>query len=293
MRQQNWLGYLFVAPALLTLFAVIGFPLLNAAWMSLHQIVLTKPDLGTPFIGLQNYREVLQTDYFLGALRITAIWVGVNLVIQIVLGMLIALLLNAVFPGRGVVRGILLIPWVVPSVVALMTWRWMYDGQFGIINSLLTQFHIIARPVAWLGNTETSLWAVMVESIWKGTPFVFVMLLAALQAVPRELYDSARVDGANAWQGFWRITLPLIRPTLVIAATLTTIYTFNNFNSIWLLTEGGPLRSSETLTILVYKEAFQAFDIGQATAIGMITFFMLLVFVAVFGRSYVRSQIDL
>ncbi len=293
MKSTDWFGYLLVAPALLVLLGVIGFPLVQAAWMSMHQIVLTRPDQGRPFVGFQNYLEVISAPYFVPDLINTAVWVGVNLGGQMLLGLAIAVLLNQAFWGRGLARGILLIPWILPSVVSLLTWRWMYDAQFGVINSLLVQWGFIERAVAWLGNTETALGAVIVESIWKGTPFVFVMLLAALQAVPRELYDSSRVDGANMWQSFRHITLPMIQPTLVIAATLTTIYTFNNFNAIWLLTEGGPLRSSETLNILVYKQAFQAFDLGQATATGMMTFAILLVFVALLGRSYVRSQIDL
>jgi ABC-type sugar transport system permease subunit len=293
LKSTDWFGYLLVAPALLVLLGVIGFPLVQAAWMSMHQIVLTRPDQGRPFVGFQNYLEVISAPYFVPDLINTAVWVGVNLGGQMLLGLAIAVLLNQAFWGRGLARGILLIPWILPSVVSLLTWRWMYDAQFGVINSLLVQWGFIERAVAWLGNTETALGAVIVESIWKGTPFVFVMLLAALQAVPRELYDSSRVDGANMWQSFRHITLPMIQPTLVIAATLTTIYTFNNFNAIWLLTEGGPLRSSETLNILVYKQAFQAFDLGQATATGMMTFAILLVFVALLGRSYVRSQIDL
>jgi multiple sugar transport system permease protein len=177
-------------------------------------------------------------------------------------------------------------------VVAVLTWRWMYDAQFGVINRLLEGVGIIDRGVAWLGNVETAMGAVIVESVWKGTPFVFVMLLAALQAVPAELYDAAKVDGADGWRRLLYVTLPTIAPTLAIAATLTTVYTFNNFNSIWLMTEGGPLRATETLTILVYKQAFQSFNMGQATAIGVITFLALLLFVLLFGRSYLRGQLE-
>lgn len=284
-------GYLLVAPAVLVLAAVIGYPLVQAAVMSLHKVVLIQGG-DSPFVGLQNYIDVVTADYFLADLRTTGVWVAVNLAAQVAIGLGIALLLNARFPGRGLARGLMLIPWVTPSVVSLLTWRWMYDAQFGVINAALTGLGIIERGRAWLGNTDTALWAVIAESVWKGTPFVFVMLLAALQAVPRELYDSARVDGANTWHAFRHITIPMIMPTLLIAATLTTIYTFNNFNAIWLLTEGGPLRATETLTILVYKQAFQAFNLGQATASGMLTFLILLVFVVIFGRGYIRSQVD-
>lgn len=292
-KADTWVGYLLIAPALLTLLAIIGYPLVKAFIMSLHRNILTKPYLGQPFIGLENYQTVLQQDYFWNAVVNTAVWTGANLAAQLLLGLGIALLLNLEFPGRALARGAMLIPWVTPSVVAVLTWRWMYDAQFGVINDLLVRFGLIDKGVAWLGNTGTAMTAVIIESIWKGTPFVFVMLLAALQAVPKELYDSAKVDGANTWNRLWHITMPVIRPTLLIAATLTTIYTFNNFNAIWLMTEGGPLRATETLTILVYKQAFQAFDLGQATAIGVITFFCLMLFVVLFGRRYVRAQMEL
>lgn len=289
-RRESLIGYLLIAPAFLTLLAVIGYPLVRAFSMSMHRIVLTRPRDGQPFVGFENYLTVLQADYFSNAVWNTVVWTGVNLVVQLVLGLGIALLLNLEFPGRALARGIMLIPWVTPSVVAVLTWRWMYDAQFGIINRLLEAARIIDRGVAWLGNTHTAMGAVIMESVWKGTPFVFVMLLAALQAVPTELFDAAKVDGANALGRLRYVTLPTIMPTMAIAATLTTIYTFNNFNTIWLMTEGGPLRATETMTILVYKQAFQAFNMGQATAIGVITFLVLMVFVLLFGRGYLRSQ---
>ncbi len=287
------MGYLLIAPAFLALFGVIGYPLVQAFIMSLHKIILTDPGAGQPFVGLANYMTAITSPLFGGALWLSVVWTAVNLVIQMVLGLAVALVLNEPFPWRGLARGIALIPWVTPSVVSVLTWRWMYDAQFGVINAALVGLGIVSRPVVWLGNTQTALWAVIAESIWKGTPFVAIMLLAALQAVPTELYDVAKVDGANAWRRLRHITLPLIMPTLIVAATLTTIFTFNNFNAIWLMTQGGPLHATETLTILVYDQAFVAYDMGQATAIGMITFFILLVFVVIFGRYYIKSELNL
>jgi ABC-type sugar transport system permease subunit len=288
--RRNGAGYLLIAPAFLTLLAVIGYPMIMAFGMSLRKMILIKPHLGQPFVGLENYRAVLEAPFFWKAVWQTGIWTGTNVAAQLVLGLATALLLNNNFPGRGLARGIMLIPWITPSVVAVLTWKWMYDAQFGVINHFLLQTGLLERSVAWLGNTETAMGAVIIESVWKGTPFVFVMLLAGLQSVPGELYDSAKVDGAAGLQRFRFITLPLLKPTIVIAATLTTIYTFNNFPAIWLMTEGGPLRSTETLTILVYKHAFQAFNFGEASAIGVITFLVLLLFVVLFGREYVRAQ---
>ncbi len=293
LATRNLPGYLLILPAMLALLGVIGYPLVRAFIMSLHKMILIRPQLGQPFVGLENYQTVINSPYFGNAIWQTFVWTSVNLVGQLVLGLLIALLLNASFPGRGLARSVMLIPWVTPSVVAVLTWKWMYDGQFGVINSWLVQLGIIERGVAWLGNTGTAMGAVLIESIWKGTPFVLVMLLAGLQAIPAELLDSASVDGANRWQRFRYVTVPFLRPTLVIAATLTTIYSFNNFNSIWLMTEGGPLRATETLTILTYKLAFRNFDMGSATAAGVLTFLILLLFVVIFGRQYIKSQMDL
>ncbi|MEX2540849.1 MAG: sugar ABC transporter permease [Trueperaceae bacterium] len=286
----NLVGYLLIAPAFLTLLAVIGYPLVTAFLMSLRKIILIRPHLGQPFVGLENYRTVIEAPFFWNAVWQTGVWTGVNVAAQLALGLAIALLLNNNFPGRGLARGFMLIPWITPSVVAVLTWKWMYDAQFGVINQFLLEYGLLERTVAWLGNTETAMGAVIIESVWKGTPFVFVMLLAGLQGIPGELYDSSMVDGADSWRRLRFITLPLLKPTIVIAATLTTIYTFNNFPAIWLMTEGGPLRATETLTILVYKHAFQSFNFGEASAIGVITFLVLMLFVVLFGREYVRSQ---
>lgn len=290
--KKNWTGYLLIAPAFLLLGAVIVYPVGRALWMSLHEIVLTNPGGGTPFIGIENYVEIVQKPYFWNSIENTVVWTMSNLVVQLILGTGVAVLLNQKFPMRALVRGVVLIPWITPSVVAALTWRWMYDAEFGIINAVLMRLGLLEQTIAWLGNTNTAMWAVIVESIWKGTPFVTVMILAVLQAVPDELYDAAKVDGADGIKRFRYVTLPLILPTIIIAATLTTIYTFNNFNAIWLLTGGGPLRATETLTILVYREAFQQFNLGTSTAAGMIVFFILFVAVVLFGRYYIKAQTE-
>ncbi len=292
MKGDRWSGYYLVVPAFIVMFGVIGYPLIQAFLMSLHKVILTEPDNGQPYVGLRNYIDAITGPLFRDALARTGIWVGVNLAVQMVFGLAVALVLNQPFPWRGVARGITLIPWVTPSVVAVLTWRWMYDAEFGAINAALVALGIIRHPIVWLANTQTALWAIIIESIWKGTPFVAIMLLAALQAVPGELYDVAKVDGANAWRRLVHVTVPLIAPTLIIAATLTTIFTFNNFNAIWLMTRGGPLHSTETLTVLVYNQAFVTYNMGQSTAIGMITFLILLVFVAIFGRYYIKAELN-
>lgn len=291
MKDKSRVGYILIAPAIIIILLVIFYPIINALGMSSHKSILTRPEIGNPFIGLTNYLNVIKSDIFWNAVYNTIVWVGVNLCIQMGLGISIALLLNNKFRGRGYFRGLMLIPWATPSVVAVLSWRWMFDAQFGIINALLVRIGTLESGIAWLGNPSTAMSAVIIESIWKGTPFVMVIILAGLQTIPQELYDAARVDGAGVYKSFRYLTMPLLKPTVMIAATLTIIYTFNNFNSIWLMTEGGPLRSTETLTILVYTKAFRDFNFGEASALGITILILLLIITILFGRNYFRSQI--
>ena len=291
MKDKSRVGYILIAPAIIIILLVIFFPIINALSMSIHKIVLTRPEIGNPFIGLANYLNVITSGIFWNAVYNTIVWVGFNLGVQMVAGISIAILLNNKFRGRGYFRGLMLIPWATPSVVAVLSWRWMFDAQFGIINSLMMRIGILESGIAWLGNPSTAMSAVIIESIWKGTPFVMVIILAGLQTIPQELYDAARVDGAGVYKSFKYLTLPLLKPTVMIAATLTIIYTFNNFNSIWLMTEGGPLRSTETLTILVYTKAFRDFNFGEASALGIIILILLLLITLLIGRNYFKSQI--
>ena len=291
MKDKSRVGYILIAPAIIIILLVIFYPIINVLGMSIHKIILTRPEIGNPFIGLTNYLNIIRSNIFWNAVYNSIVWVGVNLCIQMGLGISIALLLNNKFRGRGYFRGLMLIPWATPSVVAVLSWRWMFDAQFGIINALLVRIGILESGIAWLGNPSTAMSAVIVESIWKGTPFVMIIILAGLQTIPQELYDAARVDGAGVYKSFRYLTLPLLKPTVMIAATLTIIYTFNNFNSIWLMTEGGPLRSTETLTILVYTKAFRDFNFGEAAALGITILILLLMITILFGRNYLRSQI--
>ncbi|MBV9355365.1 MAG: sugar ABC transporter permease [Chloroflexi bacterium] len=275
-RRLDLLGYALLLPTLIVLAVVVVYPLLQALYMSLQRYRLT--DSAPPaFVGLANYAALARDPVFWGSLQTTVVWTVANLVAQMVLGTALALLLNEPLRARGAHRAVALIPWIVPSVAAALIWRWMYDGSAGLINALLYRAGLIQQYVAWLGNAQTALPAVVVESIWKGTPFVVVIVLAALQAIPGELYEAASIDGAGRGQRFWNVTLPAISPTLAIAAVLTVIYTVNNFNAIWLMTQGGPLHATEILFTYAYKTAFQRFDFGSAAAMSVVLFGILLV----------------
>lgn len=290
-RNEKKIGFLLVAPALLILGFVIIYPLGLNIFMSFQKIVLTKPQLGTPFIGFENYRRVLDNEIFWRAAGHTIQWVLCSVSIQVLLGLSAALLLNAPIKGRSIFRGIILVPWVTPGVVASLNWRWMLDGQMGIINKLLVSAHIIEKPIAWLGQYATAFPAVIIAHAWKNFPFSMLMLLAALQTIPKSLYEAAEVDGANHVHKFVHITLPEIWPTLSLTMLLTSIWTFNNFDTIWLMTEGGPSHASEILTTMVYKTAFQAFNLGEASSLAVLMFIMLLGLVIVYGRLMMKREV--
>lgn len=279
--RERLFGYALLLPTLALLGLVILYPLLDGARISLMRMKLTS--VAEPrFVGLQNYTTLFQDEKFWFTLRTTAVWTVANVVAQIILGLALAVLLNEKIRGRGLYRSIALIPYIVPSVAAALIWRWMYDGSSGIINAILFRLGLIASYRPWLGEVSTALPAVIIESIWKGTPFVMILLLAGLQTISPEYYEAGAIDGASAWQRFRDITLPLLRPSLAVATVLTTVYTVNNFNAIWLMTQGGPLGTTEILFTWAYKMAFQRFDFGMAAAISVVLFGILAIFAAIY-----------
>jgi ABC-type sugar transport system permease subunit len=279
--RERLFGYALLLPTLAVLALVILYPLADGFRISLMRMKLTST-AEPRFIGLENYLDLARDDKFWITVRTTAIWTASNVVAQIVLGLALALLLNERLKARGLYRSIALIPYIVPSVAAALIWRWMYDGSSGVINAILVRLGLIADYRPWLGEVSTALPAVIIESVWKGTPFVMILLLAGLQTIPPEYYEAGAIDGASSWQRFRDITLPLLRPALAVATVLTTVYTVNNFNAIWLMTQGGPLGSTEILFTWAYKMAFDRFDFGVAAAISVVLFGILAVFAAIY-----------
>ncbi|RJG41123.1 sugar ABC transporter permease [Mesorhizobium sp. DCY119] len=270
--------YLMVLPAVLVVVGVVVYPLVSGILSAFYDVTLRTLGSGRMnFVGLRNFERVFADPVFLQASWNTLVWVVLNVVAQLGLGLGLALLLHRAMPGIGFFRSGILVPWVVPSVVAVLTWRWMYDPSVGIANELLLRLGIIDDYHPWLGDTATSLYAVTIESIWKGTPFVMLLLLAALQLVPRSILEAASMDGASGWRKLWHVILPQIRVSFAIAAVLTFILTVNNFNAIWLMTEGGPLNSSEILFTLAYKYGFKRFDLGMASAVATMLFVGLVI----------------
>ncbi len=271
---------LFTAPAVLLLLVLVAYPLLRVLWEAVRYVNLVNPTV-QGFAGLENFRTILQDDDFLPALGNTVLWTALSVTGEYALGLVSALALARNVRGRGAFRALIIVPWVIPIVVAGLTWTWMLTPEYGILNHWLVQLGVIRQPIAWLGQPSTALFTVTLVNIWRSFPFYTISLLAALQAVPPELHEAAAVDGAGTWMRFRVITLPHIRTVSLTLILIHVIWTAINFDFIWVMTQGGPLDASETLPIMIYRYAMQQFDVGAACALAsmMMGFMASIVFV--------------
>jgi multiple sugar transport system permease protein len=272
------IGYLFVAPALIYLGTLILYPVVYNIWLSFH-----KSRYGTTaFVGIQNFINVVNARGFGQVMLNTIVWTVGNMFIMYVLALIAATILRSIPRGRTIFRTILLLPWVVPGVVGGILWRYMLHSRYGIVNDVLSRLGLIDQPIYWLSNPDTSLLSVMLAYIWKVYPYVMILLMAGLEAIPSHLYDAARVDGANAWRQFRHITLPLLAPVTRVIVVLMGIWTFNSFDLTYIMTKGGPLYSSEILAMRIYSTAFSDFRFGMASATSVIAFVITLAFASVY-----------
>jgi multiple sugar transport system permease protein len=250
--------------------AVIAYPLIDTVRLSFSEVELGRDAM--PFIGIENYADVMSDRVFGTTLRNTLVWTVLSVSLIVLLGLLAALTVNERFAGRATVRSVILIPWIIPGIVAAVTWKWLYHPDFGVINDFLIRAGFIPGPTNWLADPFRGLYAVILVNVWKGFPFAMLMLLAGLQSAPEELYDAARVDGANAWHRLVYVTLPHLKPVLVVVALLQTIWNMNTFTYVYVLTGGGPIRLTEVLGVYIYNMAFQSFKFGMASAAAVIVF---------------------
>lgn len=272
---------LLTAPGLALFAAIIFYPLLSALFTGFFKQDLRLP--GREFVGLDNFTYWLDGD-FLTILKQTLIFtVGATLV-PFALGFALALALNTGLKGSGVLRGLFLFPWVIPGVVVSFLWMWIFNANYGVLNGVLMKTGIIDESVAWLGQPGTAMLAVIVTKTWASFPWMMVMLLAGLQTVPRELHEAASMDGAGSIRRFFAVTWPQVRGVASIVLLLEFIWNFQHFDTIYVLTGGGPAYTTETFATAVYQTAFKGFDIGRATALGGLWMLLLLLLVAVYLR---------
>lgn len=281
---RRQLGWLFFLPALVILLAVLAYPAGRTIWMSLHVIHLDEPFLGEPFIGLRNYGRVIQDTDFQSSLFVSAYFTVGAVVVELLLGLTVALVLNETFPGRGLMRAAILVPWAIPTIVSARMWNWLYSPGVGAFNGLLNLLHITNGPVDMLGSATWAMPAMIVADVWKNTPFVALLLLAGLQIIPGELYEAARVDGAGAWQRFRSLTLPLLRGSVVLALLFRTVTAFQTFDLAIALTNGGPGNITEVLSLHSYRVLFEDSNFGQGSALAAIVAVICFAIAAVYAR---------
>lgn len=288
MQQTRALAFVLVAPALLFLAATLGWPLVQAVQLSLQDVRVIGAQ--GAFVGLDNYSRVLSNPSFWNATWLSVVWVVANAVLQTVLALAVALVLNEKFPGVRVARTWVILTWIVPTVVVVVIWRWLFSTSGGMINPLLIQAGIVERPVGFFATPWTAMATLVFINSWRWFPFIALMMLAGLTRIPDDLYEAARIDGANAWQRFKRITWPLLAPTLGVLAVIGTLLSFNVFDIIWLLTSGGPAGGSRTLPVLIYETAFKGYRLSEAATVSVLATLLLMAFAVVATRALDRGD---
>jgi len=276
-------GYAYLVPAALCLIGTVVVPIGMAIHMSLYNDVLYKPR-DYHFIWLGNYARLAQDPVFWLTLWNSVVWVFGSVGFQFVAGFAAALVLHESFVGRSLARTVILLPWVIPGVVVGLLWEWLYQPNYGVINDILIRLDLLHDRVAWLSNPDLAMPAVVFTNVWRGIPFFAIMLLAGLQAIPGELYEAARVDGAGVLARFWHITLPLLRPIIVVATATRIIWTFNYADLIFVMTNGGPANATQITSTYTLLQAYSNLDFGYAAALSVVLLVVLLVFTAVFLR---------
>jgi multiple sugar transport system permease protein len=276
-RRESLSGYLLAAPSAALLFMVALVPSLATAWMSLFRLIVVFHE--KRFVGLANYRYLARDARFWTTLGNTTYFAFASVACELLLGLGIALLLDSRAPGRGLLRAAVLVPWAIPAAVSGKMWAWLWNPEYGILTRILP-----FPDVNWLGTPGYAIHAAIVVDVWKTTPFVALLLLAALRSIPEDLYRAAQIDGASAARVLATITLPLIRPAVLVALVLRTLDAFRVFDSIYVLTAGGPANTTETLSIYTYKTLMNEGDFGYGSALAVATFLCVLAVSAVYLR---------
>jgi trehalose/maltose transport system permease protein len=279
-RRQARLGWLLLLPALAVVAFVAIYPLGKTVYQSFTNQEFLAGIEPTKWVGLQNYRDLWHDTIFRQSVWETVKFTLITVSFEFVLGMIIALVVNSNFKGRGAMRAAMLVPWAIPTVVAAQMWKWMFDDVFGVINDAGVRLHILNHSVAWISQPSTALAAVSAVDIWKTTPFVALLLLAGLQVIPRDLYEAADVDGASKWQQFWRITLPLLRPAILVTLIFRTLDALRVFDVFYVFYGNRP----DTQTMAIYAQSTIVSDghVGYGSAVSVAIFLIIGLFVVIY-----------
>lgn len=276
--------YLFILPVFVLLLVMFGYPLINSFIMAFQDYKLTGSGKAA-FNGIENFKKLFDdTDTFM-IVKNTLIYVLISVAGQFLLGMVLAMALKKQFRGRGLYQSIVFLPWAFSGFVIGLMFRWSFNGEYGVVNDILLNLGIIKESIAWLGTPGVSLAVIIMAMVWMGIPFFAIMILAALQSIPADVYEAADVDGCGAIRKYFQITLPYIKPTIITTILLRTIWIFNSFDLVVIITNGGPANTSQTLPAYMYSKAFGTYDFGFAAAIGVLLMVVLGIFAVIFLRA--------
>lgn len=279
-------GYGLISPAVFLMLVLLAYPFVLAVSISLTDRVLGEPG---KFIWLGNFLKLLQDSLFLQTVWNSFVYTLSTVFLKLVLGIILALLLNQEMPYRNLVRGALLLPWIVPTSLSVLTWLWMFDSLFSVVNYILLGLGLISKKIPWLGDPFWAMVSVIIVNTWRGLPFFAVSFLAGLMTIPRELYEAAETDGALQLRKFWHITLPLLQPVIAVVVLFSTIWTFADFQIVYILTHGGPINATQIFATMAYDVALVAGRIGEGSAISLFLFPALLVVIILLLR-YLRRE---
>ena len=276
-----------IAPGTIVIFGVLLIPILFALYMSMNKITFRGAETIYTFVGFQNFTDLISNDpWFMQSLGITVVFTVLTVVAEIVLGIGIAVVLNKQFVGRGFVRGLMILPWAMPTVVNAVMWKWIFNADFGAANALLLNMGLIQEPVHWLATPTMAFFSVLIANIWKETPYVVLLTIAAFSTIPDGLYEAASIDGATGWRQFWKITMPLIKPVVLILIITKTIWAFQTFDLIAIMTAGGPENATNLLSYYIHRVAFKMNRFGSAAAmsysLSIVCFVLTLLYIKLF-----------
>jgi multiple sugar transport system permease protein len=288
MRKQ-WTAYLFIAPVFLLFSIFTVFSVGYAFWLSFHKWNILEP--AKPFVGLDNYTRLLGDDRFHEATLNTLYYTALSVPLTIVLGLAVALLLNNQIHARGVFRTMFYLPVITPLVIASIIWKWVYNGDYGLLNYYLLKVHLIDEPLLWLADKNLAMPSVIITSVWKSVGFAMVVYLAGLQSIPEDYYDAAKIDGATGWRRLKDITIPLLSSATLFLFVISMLGSFQVFTQIFIMTNGGPLGKTRTIVWYIYTTAFKDFNMGYAAAMAFALFAMMLVFTLLQFR-FLRREIE-
>jgi len=286
-EQEHVFGYGLILPALVLIVGLVAYPFGMAIYFSLSDYWVGSPG---EFIGLQNFRDVVVNEIFQRAVYNSFVFTAIAVVLKAVLGIWLAMLLFRTFRFKRLIRGAVLLPWVIPTALSTLAWWWMFDSLYSVVNWTGIRLGLISPPGPnWLGIPSYAMTAVIAVNVWRGLPFFAIIVLAGLVAVPREFYEAAEVDGAGSWGRFRHVTLPLLRPVLAVVILFSTIFTFADFNIVQVLTRGGPMNTTHLFATLAYQQGLVGGNLGQGAAISLFLF-PLLAAVVFFQLRYIRRE---